>query len=62
MGIMLSEISQTDIEKYRQILYGITYMKNVKKRKKRVEKWLPRDGGGENREKLVKSHKLSVKR
>ena len=60
-GIMLSEIV---IQKKTNILHGITYAWNLKKKsnswKQRTEKWLPGARSGGNRERLVKGYKLSV--
>ena len=59
-GIMLSEISQREKDKYCMIslICGI-FKKKLNLWKQRVEKWLPGGEGGGNRRRLAKGYKLS---
>ena len=58
---MLSEISQTEEDKYSMIslICGIL-KKKIEHVKTKVEKWLPGVEGGRNRERLLKGYKLSA--
>lgn len=52
--------------KERQMLCGLTFMGNLKRKvkivKERVEKWLPRAWGWRSRDRLAKGYQLSLTR
>ena len=56
-GIMLSEISQTEKDKYHMVSLIAASFKKSNSEKQRVEKWF--SGAGRNRERLVRGYKLS---
>ena len=59
-GIMLSEIRQTEKDKYCMVLLTCRIFLKSSTHRNRVEKWLPGLGGRGKREMLVIRYKLSV--
>ena len=58
-GIMLSEIKQSQKDKYCIISLYMRYLKSSNSQKQRIESWLPMAQGGD-REALFKGHKASI--